>query len=326
MSVERFARDNIRFCFGDENLADCDYAVVYGSLPKGFKFTLPKHRAIFVSGEPVNVCRYHKNFLAQFGTIITSDRDTPHPNRLFVQGGLPWTLGLLSGANEYRREPMTIDTFRRYAPTKTKLVSVICSNKVLSEQYRSRLSFLARLRAHFGERLDVFGRGINPFVDKEEVIAPYRYHIVLENSTDKDYWTEKISDPILALTYPIYSGCENLEDYLPSDCFTRIDISQPEQAIAVIESVIASDIDETKQAALRRARELILDEHNIFELLARVVKKLQSSPPTSEASALVTLRRNGNFKPKRRIRRVFHRFEDKYRAFRYNRKSQQGVK
>ena len=30
LSVERFARDKIRFCFGDENFERCDYYVVYG--------------------------------------------------------------------------------------------------------------------------------------------------------------------------------------------------------------------------------------------------------------------------------------------------------
>ena len=67
---------------------------------------------------------------------------------------------------------------------------------------------------------------------------------------------------------------ENLDDYLPSDSFARIEIDQPEQAIAVIESVITSDKDKKNQGALQPARQLILDEHNIFELLARGVKDL----------------------------------------------------
>ena len=85
----------------------------------------------------------------------------------------------------------------------------------------------ARLREHFGDRLDVFGRGINDFADKEEALAPYRYHISLENSSDKDYWTEKISDPLLTLTYPIYHGCENLEDYLPGDASPALTYPNP---------------------------------------------------------------------------------------------------
>ena len=250
----------------------------------------------------------------------SSESLTPHPNCLFMQGGIPWTIGHIDENWEYRREPMTVDTFREYAPTKHKLVSVICSTKTLSEQHRFRSTFLTRLREHFGERLDVFGKGINPFIDKEEVIAPYRYHIVLENTTDKDYWSEKISDPLLALTYPIYYGYENLDDYLPKDCFTRIDIAQPEQAIAVIESVIASDMHETKQSVLHQARELILDEHNIFELVARVVTKLHSTS-SSKSDALVTLRRHTKFVQKRRLRRAFHQLEDKYCSFRYNRKA-----
>ena len=136
---------------------------------------------------------------------------------------------------------------------------------------------------------------------RKRSLAPYRYHIALENSSDKDYWTEKISDPILTLTYPIYHGCENLEDYLPGDCFTRIDIARPEQAIAVIESVISSDKDKISQGALHHARQLILDEHNIFELVARVVKKLQASTPAPEQQLLVTLRSKKDFQTEARI-------------------------
>lgn len=83
---------------------------------------------------------------------------------------------------------------------------------------------------------------------------------------------------------------ENLDDYLPSDSFTRIEIEQHEQAIAVIESVITSAMDKKSQGALQPARQLILDEYNIFELLARGVKDLQSSPSIPKISNLVTLK------------------------------------
>jgi len=302
LSVERFARDGIRFCFGDKNLDGFDYCVVYGDLPPRFKLTTPKCRAIFVSGEPAHVYRYSEKFLAQFGTVITSDRQTIHPNCLFMQAGLPWHIGLYSKVGEYRREPMTIDAFRNYAPRKHKLISLVCSDKVFTEGHRKRLSFVHGLREHFGDRMDVFGRGTNTFADKEQVLSPYRYHVALENCNDKDYWTEKISDPILALTYPVYYGCENLEEYLPDGCFTRIDIAQPKRAIEVIETVIASDIAETSTNRLREARKLILDEHNIFALLARVAKKLQSSTGENGTSKSVTLRPNRNFKRKRLFR------------------------
>ena len=315
LSAEQLARDNVRFCFGDENIDHCDYCVVYGGLPARFNLTMPRHRTIFVSGEPTSFYRYPKNFLAQFGTVITTDRYTRHPNCLFMQAGLPWEIGSFAGVGEYRREPMTIDTFRTYMPRKHKLISVICSNKDSTRQHGKRLSFAARLRKHFGDRLDVFGRGVNTFADKEEAIAPYRYHIVLENSSHKDYWTEKISDPILALTYPIYYGCENLDEYLPDSCFTRINIAQPKQAIEIIESTIASDKAETSQEALRRARDLILDKHNIFALLTRMVKKLHSSPTAPDISEPVTVRPHWDFDRNRhRLHGVSVWVGRKYRA------------
>ena len=98
-----------------------------------------------------------------------------------------------------------------------------------------------RLVRHFGSRLSRYGRGFKPIPDKAEAILPYRYHITLENSSVKDYWTEKLADAYLGGAYPLYWGCPNLADYFPSDAFTMIDIDDPDTAIATIEKAIDND-------------------------------------------------------------------------------------
>ena len=43
---------------------------------------------------------------------------------------------------------------------------MISSNKAFTDGHRQRLKFVEALKEHFGENIDVFGRGINSFADK----------------------------------------------------------------------------------------------------------------------------------------------------------------
>eukprot|EP01012_Entosiphon_sulcatum_P024211 TRINITY_DN29390_c0_g1_i1.p1 TRINITY_DN29390_c0_g1~~TRINITY_DN29390_c0_g1_i1.p1 ORF type:complete len:496 (-),score=78.83 TRINITY_DN29390_c0_g1_i1:59-1522(-) len=47
------------------------------------------------------------------------------------------------------------------------------------------------------------------------LIRPYFFNLALENSLARDYVTEKIYDPMLAGTVPVYYGAPNIENYLP---------------------------------------------------------------------------------------------------------------
>lgn len=50
---------------------------------------------------------------------------------------------------------------------------------------------------------------------KLETIARYRFCLALENSIAPDYVTEKMFDPLLAGTVPIYLGAPNVADFVP---------------------------------------------------------------------------------------------------------------
>ena len=67
-----------------------DYLVVFDGNDVLEPVRCPRTNTIFVASEPVNVKRYREAFLAQFATVITTDRETPHPNRIFQHAGLPW--------------------------------------------------------------------------------------------------------------------------------------------------------------------------------------------------------------------------------------------
>ncbi|MBB4018560.1 FkbM family methyltransferase [Chelatococcus caeni] len=272
--------DGVQFVFGGD-LAGCDCCFVFDALPQAVEVPLDRCRLVFVASEPQNVKRYNAAFLDQFGTVLTTDRDTAHGGRRFTQVGLPWHVGAWSADGSLLAEPLTVRDFETFRPEKTKLVSVVSSNKAFTEEHRARLRFVAELKEHFGDQMDVFGRGINDFGDKLQVLAPYWYHIALENCAIDDYWTEKLADPFLTLTYPIYHGCRNIGEYFPEGSFTAIDIYDPAKAIETIKRVIQSDEAERAQPLLEEARRRVLYEHNLFALLARVARDVAQEPLTA---------------------------------------------
>ena len=252
--------------------SDADVVFVYDALPDTY-LDIPAHAyKVFVCSEPQNVKRYKTEFLAQFDLVITADRETPHPNLLYVQAGLPWHAGSMTAGGRLLTDPMRFEDFERHDPVKTRLVSVVSSDKAFTDEHRARLAFVAKLKEVLGDQVDVFGRGIADFADKRDVLDAYRYHIALENCSIKDYWTEKIADPYLTLTYPIYHGCPNILDYFNEDAVTQINIYNPDEAISTIKKIIDSDLAERSREALIEARRRLMTEHNVFFMLSSVAR------------------------------------------------------
>jgi hypothetical protein len=151
---------------------------------------------------------------------------------------------------------------------KTKTMSVVISDKTTTKGHRKRLEFVRRLEKQFGNEIDVFISGKVVLEDKKDAIEKYRYHIAIENSVCNDYWTEKLADAYLELTYPIYYGCPNLESYFPRESFTSIDVNNFEASARTIGSLLKNDVYDERLRALRVAKELVLDKYNLFALMA----------------------------------------------------------
>jgi len=107
---------------------------------------------------------------------------------------------------------------------------------------------------------------------------PYRYHIAIENQICPHYWSEKLADSFLAFNLPIYGGCPNVGDYFPPGSYIPIDILNFEASLATIRETLATDPYEKRLPAILEARRLVLDEHNLFALLSRIVRDRDPGP------------------------------------------------
>lgn len=300
-----------RYCFDMEQHPDADWLVVFSAWPQmDFLTSIPRERRIFVAGEPESFHVYQPNFLNQFGTILTTQSKCRHAHAIHSQVGINWFAGVRFQPGPERFKAMLdFADFEGPLPTKTKLCSVVCSDQTVTKGHRERLAFVNQLKSAFGDQIDYFGRGSRPMPDKDEALADYKFHIALENSRHKDYWTEKLADPILRGCFPIYSGCTNVLDYFPEQALVQIDTSRPAQSIAVIKRVLQQALRQENTAALDMARNRILQEYNIFAVL----EKMYSSMPVDSmmASASTAPQRIfsdhevKNMKLSRRINRYF---------------------
>lgn len=268
----------------NELIPDPDFVVIRGkSLKQKKTFHVAPENLILTTSEPYSVLSYPKSYCKQFGLVCSCQEQLKHHNIIYTPALLSWYVGLKFKDGKVIPQ-MGYDDFKNQkSVSKSKLISVITSNKAFTQGHQDRISFVEKLKAHYGDQLDVFGKGFCDFEDKWDVLAPYKYHIAIENSSSNYYWTEKLSDCYLAETYPIYHGCKNVHDYFPQNALCTIDIHDVEKSIKIIDSIISDNTHfENNLPLLRECKELVLEDYNIFNYIAMCLDKLNPTLPKTD--------------------------------------------
>jgi len=108
-------------------------------------------------------------------------------------------------------------------PLKTKLMSMMVSEKVSQDGHKYRHQLIHKI-LQSDLPIDIYGRGCqyykhlnDPRIKGEfvetEPYNEYNFHICIENCESNHYFSEKIMNPLLAQTVPIYKGCKNIDHY-----------------------------------------------------------------------------------------------------------------
>jgi hypothetical protein len=157
---------------------------------------------LLVSEPPAVQARYYfliPFFAKKFHSILTfSDRLIAKiPNGVFHPGASLW-----------------VDPNKNFQ--KSALVSIIASTKAKTEGQRMRHQVI-RTCDRLGIRLDQFGRGYREVKDKEEALEPYMFSVCIENSAERNYFTEKLIDCFAQKVIPIYWGAPNVSEFFDPD-------------------------------------------------------------------------------------------------------------
>tara|TARA_R110000824_G_scaffold104214_1_gene247287 strand:+ start:2517 stop:3584 length:1068 start_codon:yes stop_codon:yes gene_type:complete len=229
------------------------------------------NRTVFAVCEPPTSLHRPWHFAQGDGTIVlTCDEiaaSTGPPSRRYqLEPSLTpsWTV---DRSIDYLRANPT--------PEKTRSLSWICSAENAMPGHNFRLDFLRRLQNQV--EFDHFGRGFKPITDKWDGLAPYRYSIAFENFQDDWYFTEKLGDCFVAETMPIYYGSPAITRFFPEDSLLILDPDDPD-VIRIIQDAVKSKRWEQNLDAIREAKRLVLEEHNVFARLARFFKRETDKP------------------------------------------------
>lgn len=218
-----------------------DHLILY---PRNEFHLRPFHRlkakiSIMVQ-EPRVIHARHRRWLKlthrKFFRVFSHDRALVDalPNGVFVPFGTTW-----------------VPDWESRDLTKTKMCSLIASAKRSQVGHRLRHD-IADWSAAEGIGLDVMGGGYAPFDEKADGLAPYRYSVVIENSREADYFSEKLLDALFCLAVPIYWGCPNIGDYIDT---SGLIICESEAEIQAALRAMSEEDYAARVPALERARE-----------------------------------------------------------------------
>lgn len=177
---------------------------------------------------------------------------------------------------------LSYDDLWTKAIVKTSTLSAVASGeKHKGSGHHVRTDFLLHLE-RCGFPVDVYGE-VNdreesagyprpvPSVATSAGLLPYSYTLAIEDFAEVNYFTEKVTDAILAECLPFYWGCPNLADYVDPEAFIRLPIDDFETSRQLISDAIGGGERERRLPAIRRAKRRILDELQLAPTLARVV-------------------------------------------------------
>ena len=113
--------------------------------------------------------------------------------------------------------------------TKSKLVSMIASNKGYTEGHRRRLQVVQAFVNKFGQE-DLYGWGLThelPLKEKSTGLKDYMFSFAVENANYPTYFTEKLTDCFACGTIPVYYGTAGVAQYFNPEGIIFLESAAP---------------------------------------------------------------------------------------------------
>jgi hypothetical protein len=259
------------FFFTEENVDECDYLVILDYPKDDFSIKVNRNNIIHICLEPPNEVSKYRQYANKNVKWIFNQIDTKK-NNILSHGALPWHID---------KDYDFLNTLKVESLSKKNKIVWVTSNQRSSKGHNVRMDFLDRIEEL--PFLELYGKGINPIADKWEVLHNSKYAIAYENFQNDYYWTEKIIDCHLSYTMPIYFGCNAIENFFPKNSFIQLD-PKDKHVDLFLKEIVNSKKWEQNIDAITSARELILNEYQLFPFLYSQIKELQSIKSKNEYS------------------------------------------
>ena len=123
---------------------------------------------------------------------------------------------------------------------KSKLVSIISSNKNFTSGHQKRLEFVNKFR----DRADLYGRGFNDFEKHEDALCDYFFNICVENERISGYSSEKLFSCFASGTIPVLYGDYSIGEHFNKDGI--IELTEDFDIDSLTPKLYSSKIDAVK--------------------------------------------------------------------------------
>lgn len=259
-----------------EELKSADFLIVMSGLPNNRNSLIGKIFNLLDKEYPdKNYLSHKKKICLQREPVEVSSRIMNYNNTVFYGSyenfyhASTWFL---------RKSFKELDNLK--IPNDIKSLSAVVSNKRSTHGQRRRLDMIASISKIYPE-IDIYGRNLEFSTFGESYkgsidyngnckfngLYKYKYSLAFENSSHRNYFTEKLIDCFLCWTKPIYWGCPNISDYFPAESFAYVDIFGEDVEKKILEE-LSKPVD---YDALKEARELVLNKYNIWPSVKHII-------------------------------------------------------
>ncbi len=263
---------NCKFFFKEADIpknTEIDFLVVFNNYKKIKNNIYNFYNTLLLACEPPSIHNYNLDYINQFRWIVSSDKKIKHKNKIYKTTFFPWHVGINRNL-KFSNKNLKFKKLYKMDFKKKKLLSIIQTNKSYCIEHDIRNEILNKLKQEFGKYIEVFGRDYNYVSDKLNALKNFSYHVCIENYFGKNFWTEKLSDPLVTRTNPIYLGCSNISDYFPKNNFFHLSKHNDEKNLILIENIIRK---KSHKFLCHKERELIFTKYNILTFLDNFIKK-----------------------------------------------------
>jgi hypothetical protein len=257
---------------------DCNWIILFGgnSVPEVVD-RFPKSHRLCVLMENPAIWRPSDEYLSQMGIIICPFDIPISTGTTFIKShaAVPWFYGMKFRTDVGLSHEPILDGYMELQdlavmskPVKTKKLSCIVSQKIITPGQLWRVQLALKLQELAPDLVDLWGFGWKPIADKRDAIDPYEFTLVVENSPSEHYWTEKLSDALLGYAIPIYAGASNVSHYFPAGIY-EIDYGRDIEFTA--RKVISALEQKIDRESIFDNRLSLLRKYNLYYLLDEII-------------------------------------------------------
>lgn len=152
-------------------------------------------------------------------------------------------------------------------------ITFVTSSKSQAPGHELRLAVFDELnKIDLINGLEIYQHKSPPFHQRRnDFFESAMFHIAVENSQQKNYFTEKIIDCFASKTVPIYYGCPNIGDWFDMDgILTFNDIEELQDLLLSVDA----DWYNKKKPAIDRNYELAKRWHSQNDVVPRLTRKI----------------------------------------------------